>query len=267
MSQPRQLQPQHQRTVDRLVDLLEPDPNYRALIIGGSIAKGWERPDSDVDIMLIATDEEFARRQAAHDYHYFTADLSDYEGGYVDGKVLDLAFLQDVAAKGSEPARSAFDGAWIAFSNIPELADLMARITVYPEADRIAKIQSFYAQLEAMKWFIEEAARHDNAYLNMRMASEMVLFGGRLILAYNRILYPYHKWLLRALAEAPEKPADMMALIDALLADPCPANSAAFVTCLQEFREWEKPPQGWPVQFMKDVEWQWRGGCVTLADW
>ena len=39
----------HQRAIDRLADAYRDDPNFRALIIGGSIAKGCARPDSDVD--------------------------------------------------------------------------------------------------------------------------------------------------------------------------------------------------------------------------
>jgi predicted nucleotidyltransferase len=260
------MQPHHQETVDRLVSLLRDDPKYRALIIGGSIAKGWERPDSDVDIILIATDEEFARRQQARDYHYFTFDLCDYEGGYVDGKVVDLQFLLDLAERGNEPSRAAFSGAIIAFSHIPDMAEIITRITTYPEAERSEKIQSFYGQLEAMQWYVGEAARRNDRYLMTRMLAELVLYGGRLILAHNRILYPYHKWLMTALQETPDKPENLMDLIDRMLADPTKANVDAFCDCIRSFQNWEKPPQGWGNKFMEDIEWRWRDGCVPLAD-
>ncbi len=259
--------PHHQRAIDRLVALFQDDPRYRALIIGGSIAKGWERPDSDVDIVLICTDEEFARRQAEKDHCYLAFDLCDYEGGYVDGKIVSLPWLEDLAQRGNEPSRSAFVGAWPAFSHIPDLEALLARVATYPEAERERKMQSFFGQVQTMQWFIGEATRHNNRYLLTRMASELVLFGGRLILAHNRILYPYHKWLMAALAEAPDKPADLLARIDALLADPSPATAEAFVTCLTEFQDWPQPPNGWGNQFMQDVEWGWQRDCVALADW
>jgi hypothetical protein len=41
----------------------------------------------------------------------------------------------------------------------------------------------------------------------------MVLDSARLLLAYNRMLYPYHKWLMRAVQNAPEKPADFLTLV------------------------------------------------------
>jgi hypothetical protein len=39
----------------------------------------------------------------------------------VDGKSVDLAFLREVAEKGSEPARAAFDGTRCAYSRLPEI--------------------------------------------------------------------------------------------------------------------------------------------------
>jgi hypothetical protein len=47
--------PHHQRVIDRLIDLFQDDPRFPAMIVGGSVAKGRAQPDSDVDVMLIAT--------------------------------------------------------------------------------------------------------------------------------------------------------------------------------------------------------------------
>jgi len=37
------------RAIDRLADEYRDDPRFIALIIGGSVAKGFARPDSDVE--------------------------------------------------------------------------------------------------------------------------------------------------------------------------------------------------------------------------
>jgi len=58
----------HQRAIDRLADAYRDDPHYRALIIGGSVAKGYAREDSDVDFLIVATDKAFERRRAARDF-------------------------------------------------------------------------------------------------------------------------------------------------------------------------------------------------------
>jgi predicted nucleotidyltransferase len=47
----------HARVVQRLVKDFQNDPRFPALIIGGSVAKGWANEDSDVDILLVASDK------------------------------------------------------------------------------------------------------------------------------------------------------------------------------------------------------------------
>jgi hypothetical protein len=261
------LYPHHQRTVERLIDRFQVDPNFLALLIGGSLVKGYGNEGSDVDFMLIATDEEFARRSADRTLTYYTTDLCDYPGGYVDGKIVNFAFLEEVADRGSEPARSAFENVIVAYSQLPQLDDLLKRITAYPETTHMAKLQSFYAQLLAMQWYVGEAEKRDNRYLMMHTVSDLVLFGGRMLLAHNRMLYPYHKWFLRRLQDAPEKPVEWMTLIDHLLNEPSKANADRFCEAILNFTTWPAPPEGWPARFMEDTEWAWRRGSAAIGDW
>jgi hypothetical protein len=257
----------HQQTIDRLSAHFQSDPTALALIIGGSVAKDLCRADSDVDFMLVVSDEDFARRTQANAFHFFSRDFTDYPDGYVDGKIIDRAFLREAADHGSEPARAAFDSAFITFSRDPEIVDLLQRIPVYPEAEHRAKIQSFYAQVQAFQWFVSEAEKRNDPYLMMHAVSNLVLFSGRMILAYNRILYPYHKWFMTALRRAPHKPADLIERIDTLLAEPSKAHADALCDSVLTFTDWETTDI-WPVQFMRDSEWNWRYGCrPPLADW
>jgi hypothetical protein len=256
----------HQRAIDKLAQHFQNDPGILALIVSGSVAKGLAQPNSDVDFMLLATDEEFARRQASNTFTFFSLDFTDYPGGYVDGKIVSRGFLDEVADHGSEPARWAFTGAYPVYSRVPDLADLLRRLVLYPEQERTAKIQSFYAQVQALKWFMSEAEKRDDPYLRMHAAADMVLFGGRLILAHNRVLYPYHKWFMTELARAPEKPEGLIDLAKALLAQPNQANTDAFADAVLNFTTWEAPPEGWPMRFMTDVEWTWRNGRPAVED-
>ncbi|MEO0579370.1 MAG: nucleotidyltransferase domain-containing protein, partial [Pseudomonadota bacterium] len=84
----------HQRAINRLVDTYQDDSRFRAIIIGGSVAKGLARDDSDVDFMIVATDEEFQKRLATRDLFINRRDLCVYDGGYVDGKIISLPFLE-----------------------------------------------------------------------------------------------------------------------------------------------------------------------------
>jgi hypothetical protein len=261
------MRPHHQRVIDRIREMFAEDPNYLAILLGGSIAKGWDREDSDVDILLVATPDEFARHQALDYYTYSSAEMCDYPGGYVDGKIIDLPFLREVAGHGSEPARSAFVGAQIIHSRLPELEDLLRQIVTYPETDRVEKMRSFYAEILAWQWYVGEAEKRSDPYLLTQAAANLVLFGGRLILAHNRLLYPFHKWFMTALREAPEKPSDLMALSEEFLKTPTKANADRYCSTLFDFTDWDVPTEGWPTRFLKDVEWSWRRGNAPIADW
>jgi len=259
--------PHHEQTIQRLTEHFQPDSNFLGLIIGGSVAKGWAAENSDVDFVLVATDEEFARRSASGELLYFSKDFTDYEGGYVDGKIENVGFLEEVADHGSEVARAAFVSTWLAYSHDDRLDPLIKRIPVYPEAEREAKMKSFYSQVVVGNWFISEAEKRRDRYLLTHAASEMALFGGRLILAYNRMLYPYHKWFTHELARAPQKPADFLDRFHWLLNAPSVASAQAFTDMLTAFHEWGVPFPETFVNFTRDSEWNWRTQRAPLQDW
>ena len=58
------MEPHHAETVLNVVHKFEADPTVCALMLGGSIAHGFARPDADVDIATIVTEEKFALRRA-----------------------------------------------------------------------------------------------------------------------------------------------------------------------------------------------------------
>ena len=257
----------HQRAIDRLTGAYRDDPCFRGLIIGGSVARGYAREDSDVDFLIIATDEAFKRRLAARDLFINRTDLCDYDGGFVDGKIINLAFLEDLAQNGNEPSRAAFEGAFVAYSHIPNLDGLLRRIPVYPEAGHDERIKAFYSMAFIQHWFIHEAERHGNRYTLTRAASQLALFTGRLILAHNCRLFPYHKWLPRALESAPEKPDDLIARFNDLLNEPCGANATALFERVKAFQDWGVSDLEAYTWFMTDVEWSWMSGRTPIEDW
>lgn len=258
--------PHHERTIQKVTDHFRDDPRFLALIIGGSVAKGWAAENSDVDIMLVATDEEFARRLAANEFLYYTTDFCDYPDGYVDGKIINIALLEDIAARGSEPAKAAFYCTWAAFSRDPRINDLIERIPVYPEAEREAKIKSFYSQVIASTWFVKEATKRGDKYLLTHGAHELALFSSRLVLAHNRILYPYHKWLMHEIARAPEKPEGFETLLQALLEQPSPATADAVCEAVTAFANMDMSVGEAFVNFTKDSEWNWRELRTPIHD-
>jgi hypothetical protein len=256
----------HRRAIERLVIELGEDPRFLAVILGGSVARGIELPDSDIDLILIASEEEYARRLAERDFGYLNSEVCDYPGGYAEAKVMSLPFIEEIADRGSEPARAAFVGAQVLSSRVPELESLLQRVTTYPESERSAKIQTFYAHFLIHYWYLSEAERRNERYLLMRSATDFALFAGRLILAHNRILFPYHKWFMHELRAAPEKPDDLIDGLEGLLAEPCVDTANPVLSCVANFRDWEKPPRDAAAQFMEDSEWNWRDGLAPVGD-
>jgi hypothetical protein len=261
------MRPHHQLAVDRLSEHFQADPNCLALIIGGSVAHGLDREDSDVDFMVVLKDEAFAEATERRIYHHYSTDFTDYPGGYSDGKLMDMAFLRDVAEKGSDPARYAFQDAVVAFSKNPKIDELVKLIPVFPESERQSRIESFFAQVVALKWFAGEAEKRGDPYLMTRVAADLSLFACRLILTHNRMLYPFHKWLLTYVEMAPDKPADLLEKVNALVTKPSKTAAVELVDCVIGWRDWGVDPNGWVAQFFEDVEWTWRYGKPGIADW
>ncbi|NNL48274.1 MAG: nucleotidyltransferase domain-containing protein, partial [Acidimicrobiia bacterium] len=257
----------HQRAIDRLADAYRDDPGYRGLIIGGSVAKGYARADSDVDFLIIATDDVFERRRVARDLFINRTDLCDYDGGFVDGKIINLAFLADLADRGNEPSRAAFEGAFAAYSHIPELDALLHRIPVYPDAGHDERLSAFYCMAFMQHWLIHEAERHGNRYAVIRAAGQLALFTGRLILAHNRRLFPYHKWLPRVLESVPDKPDDLMTCFNDLLDQPNGDRATALFERVRAFQDWGVSDLEAYTWFMTDVEWSWMSGSSPIEDW
>lgn len=255
----------HKRAIEKLVESIKQDERFIALIIGGSVAKGMEREDSDIDVILVATDEEFSKRKRRNVFLYYEKKFCDYPGGYIDGKVVDLKFLEVVAERGSEPARDAFRDAYVAYSKIPELENLLKKIPVFQKEEKLEKISKFYAQFECANWIIKEAERRNDDYLLTRGITDLILFGGRLILEYNEVLYPFHKLFMQTLEKARDRPENLMQQINTLLKDNNSTNAQALFEAIKNFRKWEVR-EFWAIRFIMDTEWAWLDGKPYVGD-
>ncbi len=260
------MQPHHAQTIQNVTEYFQRDPQVLALLLSGSIAHGFETSTSDVDIMIIISEEDHQKRFQTGQLTFFNTELCTYTGGYVDGKYLSLDFVKQVSAKGSEPARFAFEGSRVLFNKIEGFEEEICRIAEYPIAEKTDRIRRFYGQLEAWHWYCGEALGKGNQYLLGTAVSKMILFGGRLILAHNEMLYPYHKWFLKVLERAQDKPSDFMDCIQTLTGSPTPENIEAFYEKVKAFQPWSGNPYGWGAQFMLDSELNWMDGRTPVDD-
>ena len=208
--------------------------------------------------MVVVTPEEMARRSSVHEVEVVRELGHLYEGGYFDAKVVDLAFLHDVAESGSEPARWAFSGVRVVHGGTPEIADLVARIPMFPEASRDENIFDFLAQVMLLRWFVGEAEKRDDPYLLSYATSRLGLYAGRVFLAWNRMLYPFHKWFLTEVTRAPDRPAELPAMIRAAVSQPGRDTAEPLAEAVLGFRDWGLDHPRAVARFLRNTEWQWR---------
>ena len=110
---------QHHRESLRIMqEYFEGDPEVIALIFGGSVAKECARPDSDLDAMVVVSEEVYERLAAENNTTRTVSGRCTYEGGYWDLKYMTKAYLAEAADRGSEPTRNSFMKSRVLFSQI-----------------------------------------------------------------------------------------------------------------------------------------------------
>jgi predicted nucleotidyltransferase len=257
----------HRKAIDVLAARMQQDPEVLAVIIGGSVAKGVAREDSDVDCYLVISDSAFKVRKQLDELAYYSKEECDYPGGYIDGKRINYAFIQAAAERGSEPTRASFEGAFVAFTRIPELSELVSQIPVFPEAQREKNLKDFYAQVLLYgHYFSDRALTLNNTYLLTHSVSQIALFAGRLLLAYNRILFPCHKSLAQTLERASEMPDRYMELQQAMLTNPTKETISDFIECVSAFQQWGLTMKQAVSRFIENNEWNWLEGEPPISD-
>jgi hypothetical protein len=258
--------PQHTETVSNIVAHFTAREDVLAVLLTGSIAHGFSRENSDVDIAIVVSECDFQRRKTEDDLTFYDTSLCSYPDGYVDGKYMDLGFIRDVSQRGSEPARFAFKDAKILLSRVAGLERLLADASMYPLERRDANLARFQAQFEAWYWYVQQAFQTRDLYLLRVATSKLTLFGCRQILAHNRILFPYHKWLARVVAQAPRKPEDFVSHMDSVLQSPTPESAAAFYKVVNDFVPRIKSDRHWSTNFLFDSELNWASGHTPVDD-
>jgi len=255
---------EHEEAIALARDRLTPDRDVVAMVVIGSVARGEAQERSDVDVVIVLTEDAARKRAARSELSFRPDDLGTRI--HVGGGFVDEGFLRDVADRGPEPSRFAFLNARLVFSRSPAIAGVLERIPVYQEAERVQKMTSFASQLPVHLSYLKLGEYSRNAWLLAQTAVELVLFGGRLILAYNRILFPNRKQFIRILATAPEQPEGLMDMADALMMAPSIAKAKRFHDAVMGFRDWPQAPEGAWARFQIDRETNWREGRPALAD-
>lgn len=256
----------HKKAIEKAADKLKRDKKVLAAILGGSVAHGFAAETSDIDLMLVLSESDYQAALEAGDLHYSDDESADYPNGYVEGKYVSEAFIRAVAEKGTEPARFAFKDAVVLYSSVEHLDRILAAAAAYPREGKADRMEKFFAQLEGWNWMYHEGLKRNDRYVINYSTTNLCLFAGRLLLAYNELLYPYHKWFLRVLSGAEKKPRNIIDRMNAALLTNGESSVTDLYNAVKDFYDWPRYRHGWAARFIIDSEVNWLNGPVPIAD-
>lgn len=251
----------HDQAIARYLARETARPDTVAIILTGSVARGTERADSDVDLYLVVTEERWAEADAADLLMYTEDDGIGYDGGYFDVKLATLSYLDDAADRGDDPVRDSFAASRIVFSRVDDLDARIARIhpVSVPAAEWDAKVASFLAQARLHGgYFLRQAAQSGDQLLLLHASVHLATSAARALLAANRVAFSGPKYLTKQVAGLDRKPAGFDALLTAVLADPAPTTADALLASLEAFAGDLLPEANTLSRFVRDNELAWR---------
>jgi Nucleotidyltransferase domain. len=256
----------HRKAIEDITNKLKAKEEVLGIIAGGSVAHGFANEKSDIDIMIVLSNEDYKKALEEKKFGYYEEEVCPWDGGYVDGKCISVEFIEEVCELGSEPAKFAFKDAFVTYSKIDGLENLIEKAASYPIRSKETNIDKFIAQFKGWHWYYNEGLKRNNRYLIDVSATNMVLFAGRLILAYNEVLYPYHKWFLKVLETCPNKPENLLEIMNKFIDDKSEDNAKVLYDTIINFNNWEDESKPWNIKFMLDSELTWLDGFTPVAD-
>ena len=88
------MHPHHREAIDKLTRRFESDQEPTAVYLAGSIAHGFEGPDSDIDLIIVVDDDVYAERAREHRLHFYDMEVWFKARVYAGG--LDRKFLKEL---------------------------------------------------------------------------------------------------------------------------------------------------------------------------
>lgn len=258
----------HEESLEILKKYFSEKEETIAVILGGSVAKGNERPDSDLDAMIVISEEDYKKRLAQKRTAECVYGMCTYEGGLFDVKYMTKQYLIDAADRASEPTRNSFIGARVIYSRDEEIERVVSRIPIFQKDEKEEKLLSFYSNLVYNhEYFLKYC--NPNGYMRLHAVSEIIYSVYRMILQVNEILFPCNRRLEETVAAAADKPGDIMELAKKFEESLSTEDGDRFVESFREWTPWQPPKTLEPVQtrYVADYEQWWRYGGPFVNEW
>ena len=228
----------HKDSICNMIGHFQSNKEVIALFLTGSVANGNEREDSDLDGVVIVTDEYYNQKRQNHQLEESILGKCTYEGGYFDVKYMSKDALKDISNHGSEIYRSLFQNARTLFTQDPELPDIVNTIRKYPIEKKEEKFLRFYSSVKLAYdyyWCVCKVT----GYMRRHMADQIVYHVYRLILLENEIMIPSCRRLEQSVIDAKNKPEGIVTLCTRLMDRLQDEDAKEVITT---YEKWTKMP-------------------------
>lgn len=224
----------HEESIKKLKEYFLKNEKPIAIVLDGSIVKGNARPDSDVDAVIVVSEDRYAELKRENRLAEVISGYCTYEGGYFDIKYKTKSLLLQAAERASEPTRNAYVKARVIYTEDEEIPQIVERISAYPEREVNEKIRCFSADLELNYGYFLNCVPESNAYMRTKLSAEIVYSVYRLILIENRKLFPCNRRLEETVLSCEKRPENITVLASEFLRNTTKENADKFVKTFKE---------------------------------
>lgn len=258
----------HIDSIENLKKYFSDKDDVIALIFGGSVAKGCERPDSDIDAMVVLSDESYNEHLKQNTTAETIEGFCTYEGGYFDIKYMTKQFLIDAAKKGSEPARNAFEKAQVLFSKDADIPDIVSRIPVFQTAEKEDKMMSFYSDFWLNYYYFLKSCPIDG-YMKLHVINEIIYSIYRMILQEYEILFPSNRRLEETVENISKETYELTRLGRKFASSLEIADGDIFVEYFLKITTYKMPEDVGKIlsRYTSDFEQWWRVPRPNINEW
>lgn len=258
----------HRDSLDILVEYFKEKEEVIAIVFGGSVAKGMERPDSDLDAMIVITPEAYEVRKSNGTLTETITGKCTYEDGYFDIKYMTKEYLEAAAQKGSEPTRNSFQCAKVLYTKDAEIEDIVNRIPVFQIKEMQDKQLSFYSALMLNYQYFWKDCKPEG-YMKIHVMSEMIYMVYRMILQENHVLFPSNRRLEETVDKLENKPQNIVNLGLKFIESGADCDCDAFVNTFLKWTSYQAPSDFSLIltRYTQDYETWWMRPRPLVNEW
>jgi hypothetical protein len=248
----------HDAAIRRYLERADRDPHTLGVLLTGSVARGAERSDSDIDLIQVVDDPAWDEALLAQRIMFVETEGAGYGGGYFDVKLATPAQVAAAADRGDDPVRDSLATAKVLMDRgfgLQRLIDLVADVPPTYWHD-LAASQLAQARLHG-EYFLLQGLEHADPLLTAHAAVHLAVAAGRTLLAVGQVRHPGPKQLLdrvRGLPGAPDGFADALA---ELVATPTAERAGEILSTIETAAGTVLPASATLSRFVLDNELAW----------